>query len=553
MLITIYFEKIQINVETIYSRFCGFGKIQKIIIFRKKNFQIFIELETADEASKFKNSLTNFNFEKSFNLKIQFTQKKELVVNNNTMMEFDFTKKDIQSYSQATKRSLLTGSHQILTPEPMNSMMYYHNNSHFKSRFMTPTVQNSELMARDIQPNSACLKLKMGQRGDNFLGVRQTDRSYLEMLGGIQTFPYSGLDFQSNGKAGRVPNSERKQFVFPRMESLDGLRFYSTKSSFNEIGPKEETYKSAKQGSSDNNKRKTLSLKEKYKLKIQAKKRLRKKQKEKLLMSKQSETLMSQESDCTLKEQMVAGSNRSHVKSFFDLEDTEKKERENGHLSDGISHMEKESTVKKKSIIINPNIIVNNFSFKGESGGFNLKNSQEGKKLFPEKIQEQIKEEDSNFSLAQLKENLSRESLKEESMNIFRVFDKEGSGHDSFNQAPLETDKDPLPKNLDSLFGLNQNRSIESVSKDSFKEFDFQACPEEESFDMEGIVTANLNSLKSTYQDKQSSELFLSQNKPKSLVPQMEPTIFDPEKIDNFPTSSRIEDFLTFHSKLIYI
>ena len=42
VLITLYNEKIKIGVFSIYNLFKEYGKIQKIVIFKKKNYQIFI-------------------------------------------------------------------------------------------------------------------------------------------------------------------------------------------------------------------------------------------------------------------------------------------------------------------------------------------------------------------------------------------------------------------------------------------------------------------------------------------------------------------------------
>ncbi len=54
VLITVYNEKIEINVKSVYEIFKEFGMIRKIIIFKKKNFQIFVEFDSADDAFFFK-------------------------------------------------------------------------------------------------------------------------------------------------------------------------------------------------------------------------------------------------------------------------------------------------------------------------------------------------------------------------------------------------------------------------------------------------------------------------------------------------------------------
>ena len=92
LLVTLYNEKIEINVHSIYEIFKDFGKISKLIIFKKKNYQIFIEFATSDDASFFKEAFHNINYKGLFFLKIQFTQKNNLIVNSNNLYEHDFTK-----------------------------------------------------------------------------------------------------------------------------------------------------------------------------------------------------------------------------------------------------------------------------------------------------------------------------------------------------------------------------------------------------------------------------------------------------------------------------
>lgn len=94
VLVTVYNEKIKINVFTFYHLFKSFGEISKIIIFKKKNYQVFVEFTNAEQAFVFKQALHNVNYKNYFFIKIQFTQKKELVVNSNTMFEYDFLKPD---------------------------------------------------------------------------------------------------------------------------------------------------------------------------------------------------------------------------------------------------------------------------------------------------------------------------------------------------------------------------------------------------------------------------------------------------------------------------
>jgi hypothetical protein len=92
LLVTIYNEKIEINVNTLYDIFSNFGRLYKMIIFKKKNYQAFIEFETPENASNFKQSLHNINYKGLFFLKIQFTQKSSLIVQANNLYECDFSR-----------------------------------------------------------------------------------------------------------------------------------------------------------------------------------------------------------------------------------------------------------------------------------------------------------------------------------------------------------------------------------------------------------------------------------------------------------------------------
>lgn len=90
VLVTVYNEKIKVNVFTFHHLFKSFGDILKIVIFKKKNYQVFIEFSTSEQAVNFKQSLHNINYKGYFFVKIQFTQKKELIVNSNSQYEYDF-------------------------------------------------------------------------------------------------------------------------------------------------------------------------------------------------------------------------------------------------------------------------------------------------------------------------------------------------------------------------------------------------------------------------------------------------------------------------------
>ena len=95
VLVTLYYEKIEVNVHSVYDIFKEFGAIRKIIIFKKKNYQVFIEFESSEDAFFFKQALHNINYKGFFFLKIQFTKKNELIVNANNIYEYDFSKPDL--------------------------------------------------------------------------------------------------------------------------------------------------------------------------------------------------------------------------------------------------------------------------------------------------------------------------------------------------------------------------------------------------------------------------------------------------------------------------
>lgn len=90
VLITLYQERIPVNVDNLYSCFSFFEKILKIIIFKKKNFQVLMEFDTVNQAAKFRKHFNKKNFKGFFYMKVQFTQKKNLIVRNNSEFERDF-------------------------------------------------------------------------------------------------------------------------------------------------------------------------------------------------------------------------------------------------------------------------------------------------------------------------------------------------------------------------------------------------------------------------------------------------------------------------------
>jgi len=76
LLLTLYDEKIEITAQVIYQVFKNESKPLRVIIFKKKNYQVFIEFENVEEAFLFKDKFDNINLKGFFFLKVQFTKKK---------------------------------------------------------------------------------------------------------------------------------------------------------------------------------------------------------------------------------------------------------------------------------------------------------------------------------------------------------------------------------------------------------------------------------------------------------------------------------------------
>ena len=62
------------------------------MIYKKKNTQALIELESVEEADRIKNMAKKIGEVHDLRLKIQFTNKKFLIVNKNNEYECDFKK-----------------------------------------------------------------------------------------------------------------------------------------------------------------------------------------------------------------------------------------------------------------------------------------------------------------------------------------------------------------------------------------------------------------------------------------------------------------------------
>lgn len=91
VLLTIYDEKIEITAQAVYQIFKEASRPLRIIVFKKKNHQVFMEFDSVEEAANFRETFDNINFNGFFFLKVQFTRKNSLNITKNSPMEHDFT------------------------------------------------------------------------------------------------------------------------------------------------------------------------------------------------------------------------------------------------------------------------------------------------------------------------------------------------------------------------------------------------------------------------------------------------------------------------------
>ena len=471
------------------------------------------------------------------------------------MMEYDFTKSETDTYSDFrnnsfsdmrnaaysdTRNNIFFQGHpssSLMTPETMTKAMFIPKLSqNIRSRFMTPKGPNLGLNVRENCPSSARLDLKLGNSRNfhPFVNPNKMNKNFysMGMFGNLMNQGFG------NSTLRREQKTVRQNF-----NSLGGLEWFgSSKSSPNQKD--NLTQKTFLDSVIPEKTKKTLSLKEKYKIKI-----LANKQKNKLKQQKESrETVapLSTESKTTLEK---PGKNETghHEK-------TEKKEKEK--LRSTTKKKDEKSTAKKKSVIINPNVVVNNFSFKGEP----KVNVHEANSFFPKKDEHPNTEsfpEESNFSLTNLQENLSREAIEDGKLNIFRVFDHENSSE----KASLmeQTDRE-LKKGIEEYLSLkHESESQETGSKDSFKEFNFKMSSAEnnsEENDINETIHGGFRMQRGFMEDslcedslqgfsEQSNEFENESSPDESNYARK----IDFERVPNANRQTQINDFLTFHSK----
>lgn len=90
-----------VTVEHVISIFGTYGKIGKVVIYKKKNVQILVEMENLESAVNIRDDQEKISKQQDFKMKIQFTNKKNLIVEKNCNTEFD-SKKGRTSLASST-------------------------------------------------------------------------------------------------------------------------------------------------------------------------------------------------------------------------------------------------------------------------------------------------------------------------------------------------------------------------------------------------------------------------------------------------------------------
>lgn len=97
VLLTIYDPQLSIDVHSLHRFLLRWGNAAKIAIYRKKDFQAFVEFRDLDTANRFVEEADNRVFEGLFRLRVKFTRKDHLIIKANSNMEFDFLRAEAQS------------------------------------------------------------------------------------------------------------------------------------------------------------------------------------------------------------------------------------------------------------------------------------------------------------------------------------------------------------------------------------------------------------------------------------------------------------------------
>jgi hypothetical protein len=71
--------------------FSSYGNLEKVVIYKKKNIQALIEMDTVENSERLQKSCGNSDplLTNGVRIKVQYTIKKFLIVNRNSSNEFD--------------------------------------------------------------------------------------------------------------------------------------------------------------------------------------------------------------------------------------------------------------------------------------------------------------------------------------------------------------------------------------------------------------------------------------------------------------------------------
>ena len=82
-----------------------------MVIYKKKNTQALVEMDTVDNAESFRNDYINSINTKGFRIKVQYTTKKFLIVNKNSTSEYDIRKKQSQQSNSSNRNFIFLIKH----------------------------------------------------------------------------------------------------------------------------------------------------------------------------------------------------------------------------------------------------------------------------------------------------------------------------------------------------------------------------------------------------------------------------------------------------------
>ena len=99
LLVTFIGYSRDVTVEHVIEIFKKYGVIGKVVIYRKKNIQILMELDNIDSAIAICSEQEKISRDQNVKMKIQFTNKKNLIVEKNCLNEYDSKKGRGSHYS----------------------------------------------------------------------------------------------------------------------------------------------------------------------------------------------------------------------------------------------------------------------------------------------------------------------------------------------------------------------------------------------------------------------------------------------------------------------